>query len=556
MKSISGKYISHKCCLILLILEVSVFLLLNALWERESYFFLYHEAINHAISVCCMTSSPAEPFKINVSNYPLLIPYFSHLLLYIVPSVKWCLFLTQSFFVVINVFATYFLSVKLTKINSISFWAASALLWLPASVASSRTYTLDYPLAAELTLWCLCYECSKNKRLMILPIICFCALFFIMLLTKYSFIIYVIPCAMAMLYDLRGNRRRIVTFITGMAFLCVLGYLLFHHLTSNNNLNAYIDNIWFTNCNFNIPLAKIFPIVSLFLRGVIIEYKMRILSVIVFWFFSLGFIIIILSPKLRKKYVLLITPCLISMPIILFSSNDCRYHYPFLSFSCIIAGVFMQNKRLLRIISLFLILFHGLFLSGGWMFDCPSLTAKTLRICSNLELNVNKGLQVAIFDIRINNELKKNIIEFRNGNSLDYLFNFSSSYSDNLFYTFKPYELDLFKEFSFVLSLPENARVKVVSSDIPPESLDLPSHVGQMAYLIYYLSIVNRHVILISDQESNPDYILQYYPCTSGLVSLSDDKKSVDIADKISGSWELMQSRDISNYTMNLYKRK
>ncbi len=554
MKTKKLNDLSYNCCLILLIAEIAVFLLLNILWEHESFFFIYHEAINHARMAFIIDYSPAVLFKINASSYPLLIPYLAHLLLSFVHDIKWCLFSVQSFFVVLNVMATYFLCAKLTKVNSISFWSASALLWLPASVASCRTFTLDYPLAAELTLWCLCYVCSKQMS-KVWPVISFCIVFFIMLLTKYSFIIYIIPCILAMLVNLRGNKKGIINFIAVMAFLCSAGYLLFCHFTAVSKIDAYTDNIWSSNYDFNFPFFKIFSVISLILRGVIVEYKIKILTIVVFWIFAGGFITICLCPKLRRKYMLVVLPCLASVPIMLFSANDLRYHYPVLSFSCIIAGIFLNKKDILRIISLLFVIVQGIMISGGWMLVTPPSVSSTLSICSNLQLDSFMGINPAKFKVEQNFDGSRQVV-FETDNILGNLFNLKSCYSEHIFYTYMPYKLDLYQNFSFVFNLPENSRIKIECVNLSPSTLDLSASSSQIAYLLDFLSIAGGHNLHISENMSEPDYILQYYSYKYKPNRLLQRKEFIELDDAIKTRYKLTESKLVSNLMMYLYKRE
>ena len=148
--------------------------------------------------------------ELNVNNliaspYPKLIHYLTKPLLNIFTDEKWAYFSVSAIFVCINVIATYFCTAALSS-KKTALFAASALLWLPLTMTACRTYTLDYPQAAILTLWFLCFL-KSNRFEKTIPSILFTILIFVSSLIKYTYFSFIFPCFIGMVYHLYANGR-------------------------------------------------------------------------------------------------------------------------------------------------------------------------------------------------------------------------------------------------------------------------------------------------------------------------------------------------------------
>lgn len=188
---------------ILLIIQICIFLLLNILWEYNSYIMPFSESSIHMQYVSELNHFNAQ--NLIKAPYPNLIHYLTSPLLNYFIDEKWAYFYTSTVFVCLNVIFTYLCIASLCS-EKTAFFGATALLWLPLTIIACKTYTLDYPLAAILTLWFLCF--LKSKRFSkIIPSISFTVLIFVLSLIKYSYFTFIIPCCIGMAYHLFNNGR-------------------------------------------------------------------------------------------------------------------------------------------------------------------------------------------------------------------------------------------------------------------------------------------------------------------------------------------------------------
>ena len=560
---------------ILLLSQICLFLLFNYLWENESFLFLYHESLNHVNLMIKISSNPLCIFSDNPFSYPIGVHYITKLVAFFFDDIKWPLFIVQTFFVTVNVIATYFCTLKITGKERAGFWAASALLWLPSAMVACRTFNLDYPLAAVLSLWILCYLYSEGLKRKVY-VVWFFLLFLAMGMIKYSFVLYVAPCIAVMLYELRKDRRKLALFL----FIIVGGlavFLIYLSIASNLNLFKYIHaNIFSFRLSDRVRPADenmleymslmfrgwLLEYMSLMFRGWLLELKAKVLTPAMFWLFCISFTAIFYYPKRRKKYLLMFLPCALSLFFILFTENDARYQYPLLSFFCITASVFW-SKRTWLLVSSFLVFFlQGIVMTGGWLFldkNVPIDNCDDKYLYSDLDSSVISDYDLT-HRIMVNNN-NKIAIEFSPDNTLTNLFNFDSAWSHGFFYTIDPHDTNWEELFSFLTRIPDGSTIVVVNAD-PHQNHNLLMNLPHFfAYWTeFHADLFGKDNIVFSNNSSHfkntdtPDYILQYELSLQKTGRRKRTSKDVALSEKLQKERKLLKVIDSNYYVLRLYK--
>ncbi|MCR5663111.1 MAG: glycosyltransferase family 39 protein [bacterium] len=543
---------SRPILLYVLIAELLLFLLLNIAWEYESCFFLYHEAFIHALNVQTIYYDFDNMIFRCGGVYPVFVPLAAKWLLYVFTDEKWAFFAFQISCVFINVIATYFSALKLNG-DKCAFWSASALLWLPSSVFACREFVLDYPLACMVSLWFLCYLYSnrlKSSLLQVLLII----LFVMMFATKYSAILYFFPVALAVFYDLRRDKAALLRFVLLLAesLLCVIGiYLLFVNM--KGVVWSAGENIALRTRNF-LYLVLDPQCASLFFRGFLVDIKAKILTPCVFYCFAYSSVVICLFPKLRRKFLFVVFPCSLSAFFVFCTPDSLRYHFPLLSFFCIVAGIGLKKLLWLRTISIIAIIAQGLSISGGWLLPCPPKACNEYFLYSELDISALYGGTGADCEEVSYYAPGKVKIAFSRANTLYNLVNFRSSWSDSFFYTIYPYRMDWRKELDFLFTLPANSTVSVTGREFADEPIImiLPHH---FCFWASYYSMKEDRKLLFKDEFSDKaDYILQIEPESGLSASSIRSQQDAKVKEKIEAFSVLQKRVHAGKLVFSLYK--
>ena len=553
-------FMLRRKCFLMLLVQICLFLILNLLWEYKSFFYLYHESINHAYLILNISYNPLHILPNTTLPYPFSIHYITKLVACFFNDLKWPLFIVQTFFAVVNVVATYFCALKITGKERAGFWAASALLWLPATMVACRTFNLDYPLAAVLSLWILCYLYSEGLKRKVYTV-WFCIFFMALGMIKYSFVLYAAPCAAVMLYEIRKDKRRLyglLLFVLGYAVCLFL--LLF--ATNREPLLEYINSNLF---NYSVS-GEIHPSnsallksSSLLFRGFLLELKAKVLTPVVFWLFCISFMAVFSYSKRRKRYMLMFFPCALSLFFILFTTNDARYQYPLLSFFCITASVFWTSRTWLLVPSFLAFFLQGIVMSGGWLFlelNLPVYVCNEKYLFSDLD-----SCEMSSSDLTARTVAKKKshkIIEFNPDNNLANLFNLKSAWSDDFFYTIAPHDTNWKEVFSFLSVIPEGSKILVVTANSKREQnkyqylMNSPNHFAFWTEFQCYL--FGKKQVIVSDSIANPDYVLQYELSLERAKRETRTGKDHALSEKLQKKRKLLKIIRSNYYVLRLYK--
>lgn len=585
-----------------LILQIGIFLSLNILWEYNSFIMPFDESFVHIQYTNSLTD-----FNINQlihAPYPRLIHYLTVPLLKIYADKKWAYFTISAIFVCMNVMFTYLCTMSLCS-KKTAFFAATALLWLPLNMIACRTYTLDYPQAAVITLWLLCFLKSRHFS-KTFPSICFIILIFVSSLIKYSYFTYIIPCFICMVYHLFRNSRSqnlkkkhlfaatlflsyavIIFFTDGwiaglksasiililegiflyqkdngtgrLFFFTGIGLLIsnsFFSIYANqdiiNQLGAYqhdtVIGINYIYCNFYFFLITL----SLLLRAILIVIKMRLLTSVLFWFFLAGSVLIIGKPKLRRKYSLLLFPLIASPLYMLFTSTSDRYQYPLLSFYCMISAIWLCSKGLdivknaLYFFGIAMITICGIYLSGGWLINSSScLPAHRLAAdCANGDCNAK--INAYFYN---DSQFTHYKIESCGKNYLNELLSFKSQWSDNLLYTFDTYNISWKDCFAPLTQLPNNSTLSILlllnDTEYNYIQTDLVENI-----ILFYAKLSDKEIVF----SKTGNYILSMQYAAN--MNENDIQTEEPLPLNISKDTEIVKKWTSWKYLFTLYKRK
>ena len=589
---------------ILLILQIGIFLFLNIFWEYNSFIMPFSE---NGVHIQYAKNLPAFELKNLIdAPYPKLLHYLTKPLLNVFTNEKWAFFSVSSFFAIINVIAAYCCTASLCN-GRIALFAASSLLWLPLTAIASRIYILDYPQATCITLWLLCF--LKSRRFTkILPSIGFVVLIFLSSLFRYTYFTYIIPCFIGMAYHLYNRKlsnnlksKHLIISALPLAYSASLfftknwiiavqiigiilfleGLILFSKEKSMGKLFSFtglglIISIYFfclfadqaalnniahqerinisTSLDFNLINPKYYlSCLSLLLLNIAFAVRIKLLTPVLFWYFTTGTVLIIGIPKLRHKYLILLFPLTVCPLYLLFTHAEDRFQAPLLTFFCMIAAVWLDGNKLRHLKSFLyaagiaIIILSGSYISGGWLISNSAKLPAYLLTAGIGRKTISAKPQGNIIQIK---EKKVFRINFNEISTLANFCSLKSQWSDSFLYTFDTYKINWMNCLEPIMQLPDKTTLQVKFlwlSSIKDEY----RVTGTLEEIISYCASKKHKDIIISNKGQ---YILR-------IQSLDDTRQSVkkmeeELSEELSEEAINLKSWQANNYFFTLYKRK
>lgn len=364
----------------LLIAEILIVVALNAAWVAACPYVLRHDDALHAM-LSTYVFAPSQLGR-PPSPHPYLIYVLASLLEKCIGSYQWAFFCIQAASCSLLTWAVYKCGRTLFTPTT-GFIAATLTIISCQSLAAMRTFYLDYPLAALLMCQYLVYLQSHHwqRRGAILA---FCTLTPLLALTKYTFVIMVLPMYCGIFLQLLlmrtkptctssspSNLKCSIKFaLTMIGVLAAIGIV--HLLANSPRLGEYASSNYLNPFHLIPSLSANSFLISTWLRGYLVELKVAVLGPILFWLYLPGCLLAWLWPARRRQLLpVLLTTLIASLFLAIFTHNVMRYQAPLFGFRCLLAAYWLEYLKGYKWIPVVIAAGLGLVTQAGWLTPLP-----------------------------------------------------------------------------------------------------------------------------------------------------------------------------------------